>query len=87
MYLLLLEIAASSDSKNLEAIFLRLQEVRNDTEQRNWNLHEDEDTIISLLTKLNNSLQTCDRNVSLYVMRRRKYEYIHTLVEYFQVRK
>ena len=84
---LLLEIAASSDSKNLEAIFLRLQEVRNDTEQRNWNLHEDEDTIISLLTKLNNSLQTCDRNVSLYVMRRRKYEYIHTLVEYFQVKK
>ena len=87
MCLLLLEIAASSDSKNLEAIFLRLQEVRNDTEQRNWNLHEDEDTIISLLTKLNNSLQTCDRNVSLYVMRRRKYEYIHTLVEYFQVKK
>ena len=41
--------------------------------------------IISLLTRLNDSLQTCDINVSLYVMRRRKYDYIHSLVEYFQV--
>ena len=79
------EIAASSDSKSLEAIFVRLQEVRNDTEQRNWTLHEDEEKIISLLTRLNDSLQTCDINVSLYVMRRRKYDYIHSLVEYFQV--
>ena len=79
------EIAASSDSKSLEDIFLRLQEVKNDSEQRNWTLHEDEEMIVSLLTKSNNFLETCNRNVSLYVMRRRKYDYIHTLVEYFQV--
>ena len=81
------EIAASSDTKNLEDIFLRLQEVKNDTEQRNWTVHDDEEMIISLLTRLNDSLQTCDSNVSLYVMRKRKYDYILTLVEYFQVRK
>lgn len=80
-----LEIAASSDTKNLEDILLRLQEVKNDTEQRNWTVHDDEEMIVSLLTRLNDSLQTCDRNVSLYVMRRRKYDYILTLVEYFQV--
>ena len=79
------EIAASTDSKSLESIFLRLQEVKNDTEQRNWTLHEDEEMIVSLLSRLNDSLQTCDQKVSLYVMRRRKYDYIHTLVEYFQV--
>ena len=82
----MLEIAGSSDTKNLEDIFLRLQEVKNDTEQRNWTVHDDNEMIISLLTRLNDSLQTCDTNVSLYVMRRRKYEYIFTLVEYFQVK-
>ena len=71
----------------MEDIFLRLQEVKNDTEQRNWTVHDDEEMIISLLTRLNDSLQTCDRNVSLYVMRKRKYDYILTLVEYFQVGK
>ena len=80
-----IEIAASSDSKYLESIFQRLVEVKDDTEQRNWTLHEDEEMILSLLSRLNDSLQTCDRKVSLYVMQRRKYDYILTLVEYFQV--
>jgi hypothetical protein len=85
LWYFVLDIAASSDSKNLEDIFIRLQEVKNDTEQRNWKVHDDEEMIVSLLNRLNDSLQTCNRNVSLYVMRRHKYDYIHTLVEYFQV--
>ena len=81
------EIAASSDTKNLEDIFLRLQEVKNDTEQRNWTVHDDEEMIISLLTRLNDSLQTCDRNVSLYVILKgqigtRPSIYLHIIIMY-----
>lgn len=78
-------IADSADAKAMVALFEQLTQCKEDDQQRNWMLYEDEGTIGDLLQSLSNGLQNCDRQISIYVMSKFKYFYIHSLVEYFQM--
>ena len=48
-------------------------------------LHKDEQIIKDLLQNLQNVLQNAQKEVCLYVLKKFKYFYVLSLVEYFQV--
>ena len=79
------EVASSPDAKAIESVFQQLAAVRNDSQQRNWALHEDEPIIETALRRLLDLLHSSDVRVSRYVIRRHKYDYVDSLVEYHQM--
>ena len=76
----------SADAKALEALFEDLTKRKEDDQQRNWMLHKDEHIIRDLLKNLQNVLQNAQKEVCLYVLKKYKYFYVLSLVEYFQVK-
>ena len=78
-------IAESADAKAMQNLFERLTRCKEDDQQRNWMLYEDEGPIGDLLKNLSEALQQCDRSISIFVMSKFKYFYVHNLVEYFQM--
>ncbi len=79
------DLAASADSKALEAVFEELSKRKEDDQQRNWMLHEDEGRICDLLRNVCNRLQSGPTSASLHVLKRFKYYYVNTLIEFFQM--
>ena len=79
------DIVASSDAIALEALFEDLTKRKEDDQQRNWMLHKDEHIIKDVIQNLQNVLQNAQKEVCLYVLKKYKYFYVHSLVEYFQV--
>ena len=75
----------SADAKALEALFEELTKRKEDDQQRNWMLYKDEQIIRDLLRNLQNVLQNAQKEVCLYVLKKFKYFYVTSLVEYFQV--
>jgi len=79
------EIASSPDARAIESVLQQLAAHKEDNQQRNWALHEDEHIIESALRRLLDLLHSSDVRVSRYVIRRHKYDYIDSLVEYYQM--
>ncbi len=79
------DVEGSADSKAMEGLLERLTSCKEDDQQRNWMLYEDETAIKDLLTGLAVSMQNSDRRVSVFVLGKYKYFYVHSLVEYYQV--
>lgn len=66
-------IEHTHDSHRLKLIFGQLAECKNDSEQRTWMLHEDEDYIVQFLTELIDILVSL---WALYVAIRREDKYV-----------
>lgn len=79
------DIQSSHDYTDLVSMFDELTKAKEDDQQRNWMLHEDEEIILSQLGQLCSTLQNASRDVCLHVVRRHKYFYVQSLVEYFQM--
>ena len=75
----------NADAKAMQSLLERLTQCKEDDQQRNWMLYEDEAAIGDLLRSLSDALRNCDRAISVHVMSKFKYFYIHNLVEYFQM--
>ena len=79
------DIQSSHDYTDLVNMFDQLTKVKEDDQQRNWMLHEDEEIILSQLGRVCSTLQNASQDVCLHVLRRHKYFYVQSLVEYFQM--
>ena len=69
----------------LEKLFEELTRCKEDDQQRNWMLYEDEGRISQLLTHVCDRLQNAPNSASLHVLKRFKYFYVTSLIEYFQM--
>ncbi len=78
-------IVISNTSKVFFPLFEDLTKRKEDDQQRNWMLHKDEHIIRDLLQNLQNVLQNAQKEVCLYVLKKYKYFYVLSLIEYFQV--
>merc|ERR1711974_62689 len=58
---------------------------KEDDQQRNWMLYEDEDSIISNLRMVCETLQGADRQICRAALARWKYHAVQSLVEYHQM--
>ena len=79
------DIQSSHDYTDLVSMFDELTKAKEDDQQRNWMLHEDEEIILCQLSMICSTLQNASRDVCLHVLRRHKYFYVQSLVEYFQM--
>ena len=79
------DIQSSHDYTDLVSMFDELTKAKEDDQQRNWMLHEDEEIILNQLGQLGSTLQNASRDVCLHVLRKHKYFYVQSLVEYFQM--
>lgn len=76
---------ANEDGLRLQDILNRLTEHKEDSQQRNWAVHEDFDVIKELLDSLIQTLGEIDPNISRSVLREDEYRYINDLIVYFQM--
>ena len=79
------DIKSSHDYTDLVSLFDELTKTKEDDQQRNWMLHEDEDSILKNLHRLCSTLQNASRDICLHVLARYKYFYVQNLVDYFQM--
>lgn len=79
------DIQSSHDYNDLVSMFDELTKAKEDDQQRNWMLHEDEELILNQLSRICSTLQNASQEVCLHVLRRHKYFYVQSLVEYFQM--
>ncbi|OQR71902.1 NCK-interacting protein with SH3 domain-like [Tropilaelaps mercedesae] len=74
-----------TDYDRLELVFKGLCLTKNDEQQRSWPLQQDESTINTLLEQLYSLLVETDASTSGRVLQVDNYEYITTLVGYYQM--
>lgn len=78
-------IEHTHDSLRLKAIFAKLSDCKNDSEQRTWMLHEDEEYIKRFLTELNDILKNADKKISTFELSCDQYQSIINLIQYYQM--
>ncbi|XP_037027751.1 NCK-interacting protein with SH3 domain [Bradysia coprophila] len=78
-------IEHTHDSHRLKLIFGQLAECKNDSEQRTWMLHEDEDYIVQFLTELIDILKNADKKVCRFELSCDQYQSIYNLIQYYQM--
>ncbi|KAJ6638766.1 NCK-interacting protein with SH3 domain [Pseudolycoriella hygida] len=78
-------IEHTHDSHRLKLIFGQLDECKNDSEQRTWMLHEDEDYIVQFLTELIEILKNADKKVCRFELSCDQYQSIYNLIQYYQM--
>ena len=79
------EIHESQDFNKLTQLLDELTKTKEDDQQRNWMLYEDEDSIISNLRMVCETLQGADRQICRAALSRWKYHAVQSLVEYHQM--
>ena len=77
--------AANEDADRLREVLDRLTEHKEDSQQRNWAVHEDFEVIKGLLDSLLKTLSEIDGNIVRGVLRADEYRYINDLIVYFQM--
>ena len=79
------DIHESQDFNRLTQLLDELTKTKEDDQQRNWMLYEDEESIISNLKMVCETLQGADRQVCRAALARWKYHAVQSLVEYHQM--
>ncbi|KAL4230198.1 hypothetical protein ACF0H5_010583 [Mactra antiquata] len=79
------ESSVSSDYERLCELFEELTECKDDSQQRGWHLHEDEDIISNNLQELLSILENAKQSVSRKALSRENYDCIYSLVQYYQM--
>lgn len=75
----------TTDHDRLTQVFKGLYLTKNDEQQRSWPLHQDESTINTMLEQLYTMLVEIDSKICAKVLPTENYEYITTLVAYYQM--
>ncbi|KAI5720446.1 hypothetical protein M8J77_006718 [Diaphorina citri] len=75
----------TEDSVELQDVLNKLVEIKEDAQQRSWQLHEDEHIILGLVEKLRALLTDADSAICNRVLARDGYSAIETLVTYYQM--
>ncbi|XP_028967957.1 NCK-interacting protein with SH3 domain [Galendromus occidentalis] len=78
-------LSTTSDFERLTEVFKGLYLTKNDEQQRSWPLHQDENTINTMLEQLYSMLVEIDSKTCARVLASENYEYITTLVAYYQM--
>lgn len=79
------KLECSADHERLSQLFEQITDVKNDSQQRGWAVHDDLSTITSCLEELLQRLGDADPTISLSIIKEDKYENILTLVTYYQM--
>ncbi|XP_053399452.1 LOW QUALITY PROTEIN: NCK-interacting protein with SH3 domain-like [Mercenaria mercenaria] len=79
------EEETSLDYERLCELFAELTECKDDSQQRGWHLHEDEDIINSNLEEMSSILENAKQSVAKKALARDNYEGVYSLVQYYQM--
>ncbi|XP_044262296.1 NCK-interacting protein with SH3 domain [Tribolium madens] len=79
------QIDQTHDASRLKIIFNELTSCKEDSQQRSWMLHEDEDVIKEYLLELISILSNADASISRHVISRDQYHCIVTLIQFYQM--
>lgn len=79
------EEETSMDYERLCELFEELTECKDDSQQRGWHLHEDEDIINSNLEEMLSILENAKQSVSRKALANENYEGVYSLVQYYQM--
>ncbi|ESN94574.1 hypothetical protein HELRODRAFT_68930 [Helobdella robusta] len=75
----------TNDARDLMAIVEKLSDIKEDSQQRSWHLHEDLLAITQLLKKLLNLLINASPDLNRWILSRNHYEACLDLVLYYQM--
>nr|CAH7750264.1 unnamed protein product [Callosobruchus chinensis] len=78
-------IDQTHDASRLKIIFNELTSCKEDSQQRNWMLHEDEGVIKEYILELISILSNADASISRHVISSDQYHVITTLIDYYQM--
>jgi hypothetical protein len=79
------KVDSSADMARLKEIFFQLRDVREDSQQRGWAVHDDLGVIMEYLSELLQILCDADQEVTRAAVRDDKYENILTLIGYYDI--
>ncbi|XP_065155397.1 NCK-interacting protein with SH3 domain [Atheta coriaria] len=79
------QIEQTHDASRLKIIFHELTYCKEDSQQRSWMLHEDEDTIKDYLIELRSILSNADPSITKHVISQDHYHVVITLIQYYQM--
>lgn len=79
------QIEQTHDASRLKIIFHELTFCKEDSQQRSWMLHEDEDTIKDYISELISILSNADVSICKHVISADHYHVITTLIQYYQM--
>jgi hypothetical protein len=79
------KVKSSADMERLREIFFQLQDVRDDSQQRGWAVHDDLNVIMEYLSELLQILCDADPEVTKAAVQEDKYENILTLIRYYDI--
>ncbi|XP_074031467.1 NCK-interacting protein with SH3 domain isoform X2 [Leptinotarsa decemlineata] len=79
------QIDQTHDASRLKIIFNELTSCKEDSQQRSWMLHEDEDVIKEYIMELISILSNADASISRHVISHDQYHVINTLIQYYQM--
>jgi hypothetical protein len=79
------KVDGSADMARLQEIFFQLRDVREDSQQRGWAVHDDLGAIMEYLSELLQILCDADQEVTRAAVREDKYENILMLIGYYDI--
>ncbi|CAG9815594.1 unnamed protein product [Phaedon cochleariae] len=79
------QIDQTHDASRLKIIFNELTSCKEDSQQRSWMLHEDEDVIKEYIVELISILSNADAGISRHVISSDQYHVITVLIQYYQM--
>jgi len=77
--------ASDENISQLELDFANLCEIKDDMQQRNWQVHDDYDVIVGVIKSIQSLLTTCEYEKCLKVLRNDDYKALRTIVSYHQM--
>nr|XP_018904416.1 PREDICTED: NCK-interacting protein with SH3 domain [Bemisia tabaci] len=78
-------VSDTFDGKRLQNILEELISCKEDSQQRSWELYEDESIIIEYLTELLSILNNADINICRHVLSKDQFRAVCALIEYYQM--
>ncbi|XP_060558045.1 NCK-interacting protein with SH3 domain-like [Ruditapes philippinarum] len=79
------EEETSLDYERLCELFAELTECKDDSQQRGWHLHEDEDIINNNLEEMLSILENAKQSIAKKALAKDSYEGVYSLVQYYQM--
>ncbi|KAF5304952.1 hypothetical protein FQA39_LY09426 [Lamprigera yunnana] len=80
-----LQIDQTHDASRLKIIFNELTSCKEDSQQRSWMLHEDEEVIKEYISELISILLNADSSICKHVVSLNHYHVVSTLIQYYQM--